>query len=51
MRRLTLAAFRKWGKQGGKTRSKSLSAKRRKEIAQLAIAARWEKAKKGKKKP
>ena len=29
------------GRQGGKARAKKLSAKRRKEIAQLAASARW----------
>ena len=31
------------GKKGGKARAKKLSAKRRKEIAQLAASARWRK--------
>lgn len=32
---------RKGGLKGGKARAKKLSAKRRKEIAQLAASARW----------
>ena len=33
------------GNKGGKARAKALSAKRRKEIAQLAASARWDKHK------
>jgi len=33
------------GNKGGKARAKALSAKRRKEIAQLAASARWDKQK------
>jgi hypothetical protein len=43
---LTLDTFRKWGKQGGKKRSKQMTAKRRKAIARKAARARW--SKKGK---
>jgi hypothetical protein len=40
--------FKKSGAKGGRARSKSLSAKRRREIASNASKARWEK--KGRKK-
>lgn len=46
MEELTREAFRKWGKQGGKKRSKKMSAKRRKAVARKAARARW--SKKGK---
>jgi hypothetical protein len=39
-----VALGRLGGLKGGKARAAALSAKRRKEIAQKAIAARWEKA-------
>ncbi len=38
-----VALGRKGGKKGGPARAAKLSAKRRREIAQKAIAARWEK--------
>jgi hypothetical protein len=41
-----VALGRLGGLKGGKARAASLSAKRRKEIARKAIAARWEMAKK-----
>jgi hypothetical protein len=42
---LTVEQFRKWGSQGGKKRSKKLSAKQRKEAARKAALARWSKKK------
>jgi hypothetical protein len=43
--KLTIDDFRKWGKQGGKKRTKQLTAKQRKKIAKRAAKARWAKAK------
>jgi hypothetical protein len=40
---LTIEAFRKWGKQGGKKRAGNLTAKQRKKIAKRAARARWSK--------
>jgi len=38
--------FVKWGKRGGKKRSRNQTAQQRKESAQNAVRARWDKAKK-----
>ncbi len=40
-----VALGRKGGKKGGLARAKALSPERRKEIAKLAVQARWKKAK------
>ncbi len=40
-----LELFREWGRQGGRARAAKLSAKRRRELARKAVAARWAKAK------
>ncbi len=40
-----VALGRKGGKKGGLARAKALSPERRKEIARLAVQARWKKAK------
>ena len=34
--------FREWGRQGGKTRAKNLSAEKRRESARKAAQARWQ---------
>jgi hypothetical protein len=44
MKELTITEF---ARMGGKSRSKKLSPKRRKEIAQKAARARWRKSKEG----
>jgi hypothetical protein len=38
---LQLERLQKWGAKGGKARAKTLSPKRRQEIAKRAAAARW----------
>lgn len=43
MKTFTSLDFQKWGAQGGKARSKNTSARRRKQIAKLAVAAREKK--------
>ena len=43
MKELTRDMFRKWGKAGGKKRSKQLSASKRSAIARKAARARWSK--------
>jgi hypothetical protein len=43
--RLTLKAFKNWGRSGGKKRAKQLTAAQRSEIARKAVRARWDKAK------
>jgi len=45
-----VALGRKGGKKGGLARAKALSPERRKEIARLAVQARWRKAKQAKSK-
>jgi len=43
-----VALGRKGAKEGGLARAKALSTERRKEIARLAVQARWKKAKRQK---
>jgi hypothetical protein len=43
--------FAKFGKQGGKTRAKNMTAEQRKEAARKAVQARWAKQKKEKPQP